>query len=203
MQLRLRFAPAILAGLMMAGILAAVALAASPGAPVAVSEPAGDAGTGAPDLVKVELSRSSDGRLRASLRFAESVPTKSLVAKSGPPGSVCMRIYASDAAKPGVLPPDFLVCATPDSKGKALHGSVLAEQINRLPKKIGSAVVTRASTKSVVMRFSQSAVGRPAIIKFAGEATKAGCVRMSCVDTVPDAPDTAKLLVRAEAPADR
>jgi hypothetical protein len=112
-----------------------------------------------------------------------------------------MRIYATTTAKPGVLPPDFLVCATPDSKGRALHGSVLAEQVNALPKKVGTAKVTRASQKSVVMRFSQSSVGKPALIHFAGEATKAGCVRTSCVDTVPDAPGTAKLLLRAEAPA--
>ena len=183
----------------LAGVVAAVALGAAAGKPVVVTESTPDAAPNAPDLVRAELQRSADGRLRAALTFAKSVTTKSLVAKSGPPGSVCMRIYTQ--ATPGVIPPDFLVCATPDSKGKSLRGAVMAEQINALPKKVASAIVTRSSQRSVVLRFSQSSVGTPPQIRFAGEATRAGCTRTSCVDTLPDAPGTAKLLVRPEAPA--
>jgi hypothetical protein len=43
------------------------------------------------------------------------------------------------------------------------------------------------------VRFSQTVVGRPKTIRFAGEATKPGCPRTSCVDTAPDAPKTATL----------
>lgn len=184
---------------LLGGVVAAVALGATAGKPVVVTESTPDAATGAPDLVRAELQRSADGRLRAALIFAKNVTTKSLVAKTGPPGSVCMRIYTQST--PGVIPPDFLVCATPDSKGKALRGSVMAEQINALPKKVARAVVSRSSQKNVVLRFSQSSVSMPSQIRFEGEATRAGCVRTSCVDTLPDAPGTAKLLVRPEAPA--
>ena len=45
------------------------------------------------------------------------------------------------------------------------------------------------------MRFSQTSVGKPSVIRFAAEATRAGCTRASCVDTLPDSPKTAKLLL--------
>lgn len=178
-----------------------VALAAAPGAPVVVTEKAGDVPAGAPDLKRLSLQRASDGRLRAGLTFAQDLPATALVAKSGPPGSVCLRLFT--AATPGILPPDYLVCVTADAKGKTLRGSVLAEQVNRLPKRIGSAVVSRPSRRSIVLRFSQSVIGRPPVIQFAAEATRAGCVRAGCVDTLPDAPATAKLILRLEAPPER
>ena len=194
MQSRFRLAaPILVTGL--AGSLAAVALAATSGAPVIVKE---DAGGAAPDLVRAELRRASDGRLRAAVNFAQGVSVKSLVSKAGPSGSICVRIYTT--ATPGALPPDFLVCATPDSKGRTLKAAVFAEQVNALPKRVAGALVTRASSRSVVMRFSQSSVGKPAVIRFAAEASRAGCTRLSCVDTLPDSPKTAKLLLRAEAP---
>lgn len=111
---------------------------------------------------------------------------------------MCLRVYT--AATPGALPPDYLVCVTADAKGKTLRGSVLAEQVNALPKRVATATVTRPSLRSMVVRFSQSAVGKPAEIQFTGEAARAGCIRASCVDTVPNAPKTAKLTLRIEAP---
>lgn len=172
------------------GSVAAVALAATGDDPVVLKEAAGDT---APDLVRAELRRTADGRLRASIDLAHSVTAKSLLPKSGIPGSICLRIYT--VATAGVLPPDYLVCATPDAKGQKLKASVMAEQVNELPKRVGTATVTRATNRSVVMRFSQSSIGKPAVITFAAEATRAGCARLSCVDTLPDAPKTAKLVL--------
>lgn len=177
---------------------AGIALAASPNTPVVASEKAGGAVAGAPDLTRVSLQRSSDGRLRAGLNFGANLAPKDLVAKSGPPGSVCLRLYT--ATTPGVLPPDYLICVTSDAKGKTLRASILAEQVNKLPKKVGTATVTRPSKRSLALRFSQSSIGRPAVIRFGAEATKPGCVRASCVDTVPNAPATKKLTLRLEAP---
>jgi hypothetical protein len=196
-------APAVAAGVLtaLAAIGTGLALAAAPGAPVVATEKAGDAGAGAPDLKRVSLQRGDDGRLRAGLTFAQDLPETALVAKAGPPGSVCLRLFT--AATPGILPPDYLVCVTADAKGRALRGSVLAEQVNRLPRRVGTAVVSRPSRRSIVLRFSQSVVGRPPVIQFAAEATRAGCVRAGCVDTLPDAPETKKLILRLEAPPER
>jgi hypothetical protein len=187
--------------LALAGTVAAAALAAQGDTPVVATEKAGGAAAGAPDLTRVSLQRSSDGRLRAGISLAADLEPKDLVAKSGPPGSVCLRVYTSTT--PGVLPPDFLVCVTADAKGKTLRGTVMAEQVNALPKKVGTAAVSRTSRRSLVMRFSQSVVGKPSIIQFAAEATRAGCVRVSCIDTLPDAPKTSKLTLRLDAPPER
>jgi hypothetical protein len=180
---------------------AGVAFGAPGDKAVVATEKPGGAATGAPDLTRVSLQRSSDGRLRAGIGFAAALTIKKMVARTGPPGSVCLRLYTS--TKPGILPPDYLVCATPDAKGKTLRGSVLAEQVNALPKKVGTAAVTRTSTRSLVLRFSQSSVAKPSVIQFAAEATRAGCTKASCVDTLPDAPKTATLVLRLEAPPER
>lgn len=182
--------------------LAAGLVAAAPAAPgdtpVVATEEAGGVAAGAPDLIRVALQRTSDGRLRAGMSFAANLDVKDLVADSGPPGSVCLRAYTSTT--PGALPPDFLVCVTADTKGTTFRGTVMAEQVNALPKRTGSASVTRTSRRSIIVRFSQSAIGRPSVIRFAAEATRAGCIRASCVDTLPDAPKTAKLTLRFDAP---
>ncbi len=182
-------------------LASAVAIGATGDGAVVATEKAGGAAAGAPDLTRVSLQRSVDGRLRVGISFAEALTVKDMVAASGPPGSACVRLYTS--TQPGVLPPDYLVCATPDAKGKALRGTVLAEQVNALPKKVATAAVSRASTKSLVLRFSQSAVGKPSVVQFAAEATRAGCVKAGCVDTLPNAPKTAKLVLRLEAPPER
>lgn len=180
---------------------AGVAVGAPGDKAIVVTEKPGGAASRAPDLTRVSLQRSADGRLRAGMSFAAPLTVKAMVARTGPPGSVCLRLYTS--AKPGVLPPDYLVCATPDARGRTLRGSVLAEQVNALPKKVGTAIVTRTSTRSVVMRFSQSSIAKPPVIEFAAEATRAGCTKAACVDTLPDAPSTAKLVLRLEAPPER
>lgn len=182
-------------------LVAAVACAGAAGAAgkaVIVDEKRGDAADGTPDLTRLSLQRADDGRLRAGLTFADDLTPKRLVAKSGPPGSVCLKLFTN--TKPGVLPPDFLICVTSDAKGTKLRASILAEQVNKLPKKVGTATITRPSRRSMVLRFSQSSVGRPAIIQFAAEATRPGCTKAGCVDTLPDAPGTAELTLRLEAP---
>lgn len=181
----------------LAAVAASVASGASSGGPVIVAEDPGDAPS--PDLVRAEMARTSDGRLRAAITFADGVSVKSLQSKTKPQGSICVRIYTNST--PGLIPPDYLVCAAPDAKGKAFKGSVLAERINALPKRVARATVTRASSKSLVMKFSQSSIGKPSVLEFSVEAAKPGCDTANCADTLPNSPDAAKLVVRAEAPS--
>ena len=42
------------------------------------------------------------------------------------------------------------------------------------------------SGRSIVVRISQSSLGRPELIRFAVESTRPGCERVSCVDEAPD-----------------
>jgi hypothetical protein len=179
--------------IVLAGGLSALALAPALAAtvkPVTVTDPSGDAVTDAPDLTRVQLGRASDGRLRAVLSLRDEWVAKDLLADEGPPGSLCVRLWT--LTKPVGIPPDYLVCVSATADGK-LRATVTQEQVNADPKRIASAAVSRPSTHSVTIRFSQTSVGRPKTIRFAGEVTKAGCARTSCVDTAPDAPKTATL----------
>lgn len=187
-----------------AGGLALTAPLAAPAAtdtvkPVAARDAAGDAADGGLDLTRVQLGLASDGRLRAAVTLAEAIEPKALLARSGPPGSICLRLWT--LTKPVGIPPDFLVCVTADKAGK-LRATISAEQVDAQPRRIGPAQVTKASSRTLVLKFGRSAVGDPAsAIRFAAEATKPGCERTSCVDTAPDAPATLTLKLKAQASA--
>jgi hypothetical protein len=188
------------AGLGAAAVLPATAATGARSAkvrPVIVADARGDARTGVPDLVRVRMDRASDGRVRAILSLAEEFVGKDLLAdkdSSGPPGSLCLRLWT--AAKPGLAPPDYLVCLTADADGR-LRASVTQERPNDTPVRVGAATVSRPSTRAVTLRFSQSAIRRPKAVTFAAESTRPGCARTSCVDTAPDAPKTARLTLRS------
>ena len=119
---------------------------------------------------------------------------KNLLAKQGPPGSLCLRLWT--VTKPGAAPPDFLVCVTARQDGETTRGTVFKTQPGQEPTRVAGAIVGRTSDRTVTLRFSQAAVGKPATISFAAEATKPGCTRVSCVDTAPEAPKTATFKVR-------
>jgi hypothetical protein len=92
-----------------AGCLAALALAAAAPAadtpsPTVVKDPK-DAGAGASDLTRVQLGFTNDRRLRAALTTATAWVAKDLLAKEGPPGSLCLRLWT--VTKPGAAPPDY------------------------------------------------------------------------------------------------
>ena len=170
-----------------AGVACAFVVSAASGAEskkVVVSDP-GDDVTGALDLTRVSLQRASDGRLRTVLRFADEVTPKTLLASSGPPGSVCLRIWTGADADPKAMRPDRLVCVTARSDDE-LRGGVYEVTGPALPKRLGDAAVKfSANRKIVVLRFTQSSLGRPARIRFAAESTRPGCERPSCIDIAP------------------
>jgi hypothetical protein len=189
-------------------VLAAVAAAPVPAAaagagdPVVVREGRDARAAGAPDLTRVQLGRAADGRLRAALTLAEAWTASALVAQSGaeqpaPPGSVCLRLWTRSATRGAAA--DFLVCLTATGDGEDLRASVLRENGNGLLRRVARATVARSSTRTATLRFSQSAIGRPARVRFSAEATRAGCPRTSCVDIAPDAPQTATLVLRGTA----
>jgi hypothetical protein len=186
---------AVLAG----GLTGAVVLAAT--APAATFRPktvvvrdhGGDVAAPAPDLTRVALSRGSDGRIRAALTLGGEWKPGDLLTRSGPPGSLCVRLWT--VAVPPNTAPDYIVCVTAQDS-RRLRATVLQERPDRLPRVVGPAAVSQRGKRSVVVRFSQTSVGRPALIRFAAEATRAGCVRPSCVDTAPDAPATATFRLR-------
>ena len=115
---------------------------------------------------------------------------RDLLADSGPPGSVCLRVWTAADADPRSTRPDRLVCVTARSASE-LRASVLEQRDAGLPRRVGSASVRRnASGRSLIVRISQSALGRPGRIRFAAESTRPGCERASCIDTAPAAPAT-------------
>jgi hypothetical protein len=156
---------------------------------VAVRDAKGDArGDKAPDITRTSLTRGSDGRLRATVSLASKLSPADLLSDDGPPGSVCLRLWT--VSKPPDLPADYLVCVTAQDKD-TLRGTVVKEDRDGLPDRVGTASVSLRVGRIVILRFSQSAIQRPKTIRFAAEATRAGCPRVSCVDTAPDAPATA------------
>jgi hypothetical protein len=174
-------------------VLAASARAADAPSPVVVKD-AKDAVQGAPDVTRVQLGLTSDGRLRAAVTLSVGWVAHDLLASSGPPGSVCLRLWT--VTKPGAAPPDYLVCATSHQDGETMRGTVFQTKPGEALRGVASATVGRTSDRTMTLRFSQSPVGRPATIRFAAEATKPGCARVSCVDTAPDAPKTATFRLR-------
>jgi hypothetical protein len=172
----------VLVALTAAGALAAPALAAAP-APVVVKDAAGDV-NGKLDLRQVVLARGADGRIRVSLTLAAAWTADDLLSDSGPPGSLCAKLWTTST--PPDQTPDLLVCVTAESDGD-LRGSILKERANQLPVRTGSANVTRPSQRTVTLRFSQTAIGKPATLRAQAETTRAGCPRGSCIDLAPDA----------------
>jgi hypothetical protein len=154
--------------------------------PVAIPDAANDV-SGPLDLLRVALHRSSDGHLRAVLTFAGTISPQALLANSGPPGSACLRIWTDPEADPRAMRPDRLVCVTARSEDE-LRGGVYQQRGPGLPRRVASPQVrANASRRAFVMRISQSSLGRPATIRFAGETTRAGCDSTACIDTAPDA----------------
>jgi hypothetical protein len=178
-----------------AGLLALAATAPAADAPSpTVVKDAKDAVAGAPDLTRAQLGLASDRRVRVALTLAAPWQPKDLLAREGPPGSLCVRLWT--VTKPGTTPPDYLVCATSRADGETMRGTVFKTQPGEQLAKAGPAIVGRTSDRTMTLRFSQTLVGRPKTIDFIAEATKPGCTRVSCIDTAPEAPKTATFRIR-------
>ena len=165
-----------------AGIGVAIAATSKP---VVLSDAREDV-AGALDLQRASLSLASDGRLRVVVTFVGKVDPEALLAGSGPPGSVCLKVWTDEDADPDAMAPDRLVCVTAQSDDK-LRASVFEQDDPGLPRRVGSAAVGQNKSKrSLVVRIAQSALGRPELLRFAIESTRPGCARVSCIDALPD-----------------
>ncbi|MDX6678609.1 MAG: hypothetical protein QOE31_2661 [Solirubrobacteraceae bacterium] len=152
---------------------------------VVIPDAAGDV-SGKLDLQRASLSLASDGRLRSVITLTGKVDPKAMLAGSGPPGSVCLKIWTVVDADPAAQRPDRLVCITARTDDE-LRASVLDQHDPGLPRRVGSASVrVNKSERSFVLRISQSSLGRPELIRFAVESMRSGCVRVSCIDQAPD-----------------
>jgi hypothetical protein len=185
-------AAGLVAGALALAAVAAAQAPAPPDAPVVARDDVDTAG--GLDLTRIQLERASDGRLRAALTLAAPWRMRDLPAEHGPPGSLCLRMWTR--TDPPVAAPDYLLCITADARAQHMRGSLLAERDGEL-RRLAGARLARSSVRTVVARFSQTAVGRPARIRFAAEATAPGCARPICVDTAPNAPATATLTLRS------
>jgi hypothetical protein len=184
----------VLVLIVLAGVLAAPAAAQSP----SFQKDSASDGRGKLDLVRVALGPRGDGTLRGELTMEKGWTAADLREGPGPSGSVCLQLYTKRV--PGDDPPDYLVCATPAPAGEKLRGRVLRDRSNGLPRQVAAATVTRPTARTVYLRFSPTAIDRPAVIRFAGEAVTraAKCPRpLGCRDTAPDAPGTRNLTLRS------
>jgi hypothetical protein len=165
---------------------------AAPKVTVVIRDPVDTAGGF--DLTRVQFGRAADGRLRAALTLSAPWRMKDLPAEDGPPGSICLRMWTVTKA-PGTFP-DRLLCITSDARGRHMRGSVYVERGGAL-ERVAGATLARSSARTVVARFSQSAIGQPDSVRFAAEATPPGCPRLRCIDTAPNAPNVATLTLRS------
>ena len=159
-------------------------------------------GRGPLDIVRVAMSRRANGSLRGDVTMEKPWSTSALRSADGPSGSICLQLTTK--REPGAEPADWLVCATPEQEGNALRGRVLRDRGNGLPRQVGAVTVKRPTSRTVHLRFSQSAIDRPASVRFAAEAVTRGprCPQpLGCRDTAPDAPTTGNLALRSTAPA--
>jgi hypothetical protein len=149
------------------------------------------------DIVRVALERGVDGRLRGEVTMREEWGAGELRAASGRTGSICLVLHT--VRDPTSEPPDWLVCASPPATGEELVGRVLRDRANGLPRRVAAATITRPTTRTLYLRFGQSAIDRPAQVRFRAEAVSRprSCPRpLGCRDTAPDAPETATLTLR-------
>jgi hypothetical protein len=163
--------------------------------PRTVADVKGDVRNGL-DIRRFTFARASDGRLRATITLASAWDGRDLLSATGVPGSICVKAWTT--AAPPDTTPDYLICTTAMADA-ALRGSVLQQRANKLPARVAGADVSRPSQRTVTLRFSQSAIGRPAVLYVAAEGTRPACTRGSCIDLAPEAPTT--LVLRLRKPA--
>ncbi len=167
-----------------AALTVAVAFAA-PSKTVTIADPKTDV-TGPVDLQRTSLGLASDGRLRAVVTLVAKLEPKALLADAGPPGSICVKVWTAADADPTATRADRLVCVTARSDDE-LRATVFSQSAAGLPMRVGPAdAKLNKSGRSLVVRISQSSLGRPALIRFAVESTRPGCERVSCIDEAPD-----------------
>jgi len=175
--------------------LAVPTVVAAPSKAILLQDAKGDV-AGKLDLQRAKLSVDSHKHLRVAVTFAGTVTPSDMLAASGPPGSVCMRIWTATDADPASQRPDRLACVTARSKTK-LRARVFKQDGPGLPKRVATATVSRSkSNRSLVILITPKSLGDPRRVRIGVESTAAGCDRPTCIDTVPAAPATRRFRLR-------
>lgn len=174
--------------------LAAPSVVAAPSKPALLLDAERDV-TGKLDLQRVRFAIDARKRLRVAVTFTGAVKPADMLARSGPPGSLCVRIWTSADADPKVMRPDRLACVTARST-TALRGRVFKQDGPGLPARVATALVRLRSNRSVVIRISPESLGDPRRVHVAVESTRPGCDRTSCIDTAPAAPTARRFRLR-------
>lgn len=177
-------------------LVASVVALAAPGDPVIARDDDDVANT--LDLAATTLSQSESGRMRATVTSWEGWTREDLVGESGPPGSVCVKVWTTRA--PGSEQPNYLVCASPAATGDRLVGTVLRDPGRGLPVRVGAASVSGPTDRVLVLGWPARLIrARGGSFRFAIEAAQAkGCPRpRGCIDTAPDAPASRRFVVAA------
>lgn len=169
--------------------LAAPSVLAAPSKPALIPDAKADV-TGRLDLQKVRFNIDAKKRLRVAVTFTQTVKPADMLAKTGPPGSVCVRIWTATDADPTATRPDRLACVTARSK-TAMRARVYKQDGPGLPERVANASLSRStSNRSLIIRITPASLGDPRRVRLAVESTRPGCDRTSCVDTAPGAPAT-------------
>jgi hypothetical protein len=162
------------------------------------------AGGGPPGSVCVRLYTKADPEAEApdylACATAEPAAADTAQVEAPPSGTTTTPAATTTTTTPttttttGTTP-----TATTDVPPPAtLRGQLLTQAGGGLPKPVkGTVAVSRPTKRSITLRFSQSAIGRPATVRFVVEATRAGCPRISCTDRAPAAPRAALLRLHA------
>ena len=91
--MRPRLEPLRVAGLTAAiAALGATVVLAATSKPAQFSDPKNDV-SGVLDVQRVSLRLASDGRLRAVITIADKISPNTMLARTGPPGSVCLKVW--------------------------------------------------------------------------------------------------------------
>lgn len=176
-------------------VLAATSVLAAPSKSTLLPDVKTDV-SGALDLQRAKLSVDSKKRLRVAVTFARAVKPADMLAKTGPPGSLCVRIWTLADADPKAMRPDRLACVTARSR-TALRARVFKQDGPGAPVRVGRASLSRSkSRRSFVIRITPASLGGPRRVRLAIESTRPGCDRTSCIDTVPAAPTARRFRLR-------
>lgn len=159
---------------------------------VVITDPA-DATSNPVDITRASLGRASRDRLKFSIRGAQDFDASDLLAKHGPPGSICLKLWTKST--PPDQTPDYLVCVTSD-EDENYRASVLRERANQLPRRVGRAAIEDEGDRSITLLFRQASIGKPGKLRFAVESTRSGCARIGCIDTAPAPAALPELVLR-------
>ena len=124
--------------LTVAGLTASAATLVASGAlattskTVTITDEKGDV-DGALDIQGVSFKLAADGRLRAAVTVTQKIVPSKLLSETGPPGSVCLKIWTDEAADTTAMRSDRLVCVTAKSKTE-LRATILDQSAPGLPK---------------------------------------------------------------------